>query len=168
MTFSNWLSARAVRNPFCVILVSALCITISAAKADDVEDEVLALADSALDLISVEDFLALSELMIEESMSYTTVVRDGEHRIRVRTWAEGRDSTTTDDLVERGFNPTVHVSGPLATVWYPYDFYNNGEWSHCGVDVFVMGQTGNGWRIMTMAWNALQPPDCDPHPDGAP
>ncbi len=168
MNFSNWSNAKVKHKHICVFLLTAQFITLSAAEANDVEEEVLAIADSALDAISSEDFRALSELMIEEAINYTVNVRNGERRIRVRTWAEVRDGTTNDDIVERGFDPTVLVSGPLATVWYPYDLYLNGDWSHCGVDVFVMGLTENGWRILSMAWNAMQPPDCEPHPDGAP
>jgi hypothetical protein len=151
-----------------VLVLTMFLATMTVAKAADVKKDVLAVADSALKLISSEDFQALSELMVDEAVSYTVSVKDGEHRLRVRTWAESRDLTTDDDIVERGFDPTVLVSGPLATVWYPYDFYLNGDWSHCGVDVFVLGLTENGWRILSMAWNAIQPPNCDPHPDGVP
>jgi len=151
-----------------ILVATAFFVTITVAEAADVEEDVLAVADSALKLISSEDFRALSELMVEEAVSYTVSVKDGEHRLRVRTWAESREIKTDSDIVERGFDPTVLVSGPLATVWYPYDFYLDGDWSHCGVDVFVLGLTENGWRILSMTWNAIQPPDCDPHPDGAP
>ena len=151
-----------------VLILTMFLAMITVAEAADVKKDVLAVADSALKLISSEDFHALSELMVEEAVSYTVSVKDGEHRLRVRTWAESRDNTTDNDIVERGFAPTVLVSGPLATVWYPYDFYLNGDWSHCGVDVFVLGLTENGWRILSMAWNAMQPPNCAPHPDGAP
>jgi hypothetical protein len=151
-----------------VLILITFLATITVVEAADVKKEVLAVADSALKLISSENFQELSELMVEEAVSYTVSVNDGEYRLRVRTWAESRDIKTDDDIVERGFDPTVLVSGPLATVWYPYDFYLNGDWSHCGVDVFVLGLTENGWRILSMAWNAMQPPNCDQHPDGAP
>ena len=151
-----------------VLTLTIFLGTITVAEAADVKKDVLAVADSALKLISSEDFRALSELMAEDAVSYTVSIKDGEHRLRVRTWAETRDYTTYNDIVERGFDPTVLVSGPLATVWYPYDFYLDGDWSHCGVDVFVLGLTENGWRILSMAWNVMQPPSCDPHPDGAP
>lgn len=53
-------------------------------------------------------------------------------------------------------------------MWLPYDIYRNGEWSHCGVDAFILLRTGDGWRIASMAWTIEQPPDCRPHPDGPP
>ena len=59
--------------------------------------------------------------------------------------------TLDQDLEERGFNPVVMVSGLIAMVWYPYDFYLNGEWSHCGVDIFNLVRSNDGWRIATMS-----------------
>lgn len=137
-------------------------------SADQDEDDVLAVADEALDLITAEDFIGLTDLMIDTAMAYTGTMRDGEYRVQTRTYAEQRESIVEADLVERGFDPTVLVAGPIAMVWYPYDFYSNGEWSHCGVDIFNMVRTNDGWRIATMMWNAEQPPACDAHPDGPP
>jgi len=88
--------------------------------------------------------------------------------VRTRSYKEQREAVTGADLVERGFDPTVLVSGPIAMVWYPYDFYTDGEWSHCGIDIFNLVRTNEGWRIATMLWNTEQPPACEPHPDGPP
>jgi hypothetical protein len=69
-------------------------------------------------------------------------------------------------VTERGFRPEVRINGPLAMVWYPYDLYRDGRWSHCGVDVFTLIRNEGRWRIATMSWSAEQPPACEPHPDG--
>ncbi|MFQ5529997.1 MAG: hypothetical protein ACE5FP_06550, partial [Gemmatimonadota bacterium] len=58
--------------------------------------------------------------------------------------------TPSADLLERMWDPTVHIDGRLATVWTPYDFYRDGEFSHCGVDVFVIARTGDGWKIVSL------------------
>ena len=86
----------------------------------------------------------------------------------MRTRAEQRAATTNSKVTERGFRPEVRVNGPLAMVWYPYDLYVDGKWSHCGVDVFTMIRTEGRWRIATMSWSAEQPPACEKHPDGPP
>ena len=63
---------------------------------------------------------------------------------------------------------TVLVSGTIGIVWYPYDIYVDGTWSHCGVDIFNMIRTNEGWRIAVLQYNVQQPPECEPHPDGPP
>jgi hypothetical protein len=39
-------------------------------------------------------------------------------------------------LDEQIFNVSVHQSGNLASVWTPFDFYIDGQLSHCGVNSF--------------------------------
>jgi hypothetical protein len=60
------------------------------------------------------------------------------------------------------------VQGHLAMVWLPYDFYQNGQWSHCGVNAFILLRRPEGWRIASIAWTVEQPPACRPHPEGPP
>lgn len=139
----------------------------SLALATD-EEDVIAIANEALARITAEDNAGLAELMIEEAMVYIGLVEDGNYSIRTRTYADTRNRSFEADLVERGWDPTVLVSGTIAVVWYPYDIYVDGQWSHCGIDAFNLVRTNDGWRIATLHYNVQQPPQCEPHPDGPP
>jgi hypothetical protein len=156
------------RNRGKMLPVLVLGLQASVALADQDQDDVLAVADKALERITAEDSIGLTDLMIEDAMIYVGSFSDGEYQVGVRTYADTRARAMEDDFVERGFDPTVLVSGPIAMVWYPYDFYSNGEWSHCGVDIFTLARTNQGWRITTLMFNSQQPPECEPHPDGPP
>jgi ketosteroid isomerase-like protein len=128
----------------------------------------LAVAEAALAAITRGDTTALTDLMLPEAVMFPTSTRDGVTRYRLRTRAEQRAATTKSKVTERGFRPDVRVNGPLAMVWFPYDLYVDGKWSHCGVDVFTLIRTDGQWRIATMSWSAEQPPVCEKHPDGPP
>ena len=146
----------------------AVAIAAGDLPAGTEKDEVLAVADLALERITAEDWIGLSDLMIEEAMVYVGAIEDGDYRVQTRTYDETRNRPLTVDLVERGWDPTVMVSGTIAIVWYPYDIYVDGQWSHCGIDIFNMIRTNDGWRIAVLQYNAQQPPECEPHPDGPP
>ena len=128
----------------------------------------VAVADSALATISRGDMTGFTDLMIPEAILFPTATRDGVTRYRVRTRAEQRSSPLDAVVTERGWNPEVRVSGAVAVVWYPYDLYLDGKWSHCGADVFTLVRHEGRWRIATMAWSAEQPPVCAKHPEGPP
>lgn len=72
------------------------------------------------------------------------------------------------DLFERMWNPTVRIHGRVADVLAPYDFYQEGEFSHCGVDLFQLVETSEGWVVVSVIWTVEQPPACELHPDGPP
>ena len=71
-------------------------------------------------------------------------------------------------LIERMFDPVVRVSGAMATIWAPYDFYIGADFSHCGVDAATLMSTAEGWQIVSLTWTRLQPPACARHPEGPP
>lgn len=71
-------------------------------------------------------------------------------------------------MVERMWSPEVSIDGGIASVWTPYDFYRNGEFSHCGIDAFQLRKLDDEWKIVGLIWNSLQPPDCQMHPAGPP
>lgn len=45
----------------------------------------------------------------------------------------------------------IKIDGDLASVWAPYKFYLGDKFSHCGVDVFQLMKTANGWKIIYIA-----------------
>jgi len=128
----------------------------------------MAVVEASLDRISEEDFEGFTDLMVDEAHAFTVYERAGVRSYRVRTREESRADSGDRDLLERGFDPTILVQGGLAVVWLPYDFYMDGEWSHCGVDAFTLLHVADGWRIAAIAWTVEQPPQCEKHPDGPP
>jgi hypothetical protein len=50
-------------------------------------------------------------------------------------------------LDERITFDMIKIDGPLASVWTPYSFYYNGQFSHCGVNSFQLLRTASGWKI---------------------
>ena len=42
---------------------------------------------------------------------------------------------------------SIQIDNNLATVWTPYQFYFNGEFSHCGVNSFTLVNSSSQWKI---------------------
>ncbi|GAB3232114.1 nuclear transport factor 2 family protein [Algoriphagus aestuariicola] len=51
-------------------------------------------------------------------------------------------------LDERILEYQIKVDGALASVWTPYRFYLNGNFSHCGVNSFQLVKMAEGWKIV--------------------
>lgn len=126
----------------------------------------LAVAEAALDAISAEDEERLADLMVPGATLVAIPTGGGVPRVTTRE--EVRATPMVGDFVERGFEGEVRIDGAVATVWLPYDFYRDGEWSHCGVDVFTLTRNGQEWLIASVVYTVEQPPVCEPHPDGPP
>ena len=54
-------------------------------------------------------------------------------------------------LDERLGMPSVQVDGNLASVWVYYEFWLGDRFSHCGADLFTLGRTNDGWKVIFVA-----------------
>jgi len=48
---------------------------------------------------------------------------------------------------------------PIAVVWAPYEFWQDGKTSHCGVDVFDLVRIDGEWRVSNSMWT-VEPDAC--------
>jgi ketosteroid isomerase-like protein len=143
-------------------------LRLDAQARPDERAAVLAVAESALGAVSRSDFVAFTDLMLDSAVTFSAGERNGQFRLQFSTRAQQRATPTGGKYAERGFRPEVHLSGPLAMVWLPYDFYRDGKWSQCGVDAFTLLKADGRWRIATLVWSVEQPPACQRHPSGPP
>lgn len=157
-----------VRQVQLVAVLLSVPPALAAQRAPGDSAAAIAVADSALAAITRGDFVALTDFMVDQAMTFSVRMRNGQVVYAARTRAEQRAAASRQKVTERGFAPSALVSGRLAMVWVPYDLYLDGQWSHCGVDLFTMLRLESGWRIATMAWSVEQPPACQRHPDGPP
>jgi hypothetical protein len=120
------------------------------------EAEVIAVAEAFLRAISDLDGEAMRALSLPGgSVHALDLADDGSLRgIRSRS-LENDAETISDDpepLLERMWDPIAMVHGPLAMVWTPYDFWVAGEWSHCGIDIFTLAETEDGWKVSSISY----------------
>ena len=67
----------------------------------------------------------------------------------------------TDDYFEKILSYKILIDGNLASVWTPYEFYNKGKFSHCGVNSFQLFNNNGNWEIVYLI-DTRRRKDCDP------
>lgn len=142
-------------------LAVALAVLPSAARAQTAPDSaadreaVLAVVTRLFDAMRQGDSAMLRSTFHPEARLGTAVVRNGTPALmleKVDAFAQALGGKPADQVWdERIYNPVVHVDGPLASVWVEYDFYANDQFSHCGVDAFLLARTPEGWKIFSLA-----------------
>jgi hypothetical protein len=76
----------------------------------------------------------------------TTRASKSEARFNNDQWKE----RLREDQIE------IRVEGDIGMVWAPYDFWVNGEHSHCGYEVFTLLKSGNEWKIASLTYSIEQ------------
>ncbi len=163
---------RRLLRPTLAALAVLLPVRTAMAQATDTaatRRAVMAVVDSALMYINVGNMIGLSDMMTPEGQVYAArEVAGTGGAFTMRTVASQRATGTRAPIIERGFNPTIHIAGTIASVWLPYDLWAQGKWSHCGIDHFTLVKVGTAWRVANLTYTIEQPPACRMHPDGVP
>lgn len=149
----------------------------AASQADhmptDAEREaILAAVQGIFDALAAGDGEILREIMHPDVLMHSVErAADGTRSSSTSTRDEliARLEGSEAVLTERMWDAEVRVSGDLAMVWTPYDFYVGDELSHCGADALLLTRNDDeSWKIIALSWTRLQPPTCELHPDGPP
>lgn len=89
-------------------------------------------------------------------MTYSQTLVDGKRQLRRRPNHEDIDllDTGTEAISETYRNPTLMIRVPTAARWAPYEFREDGNLSHCGVEVFEMLKIDGRWVMGNPMWTA--------------
>ena len=121
-------------------------------------EAILSVVDGFMNAISSNDFAAMTSLRLEGGTNtIEQPARSGGTLVTRRPFTP--DRLKPGAYRERYWDPIVHVRGKLAVVWTPYEFWQGGKTSHCGIDVFELVREDSGWRIANMMWT-VEPEAC--------
>lgn len=153
--FASWLRL--------VLLAAASSLAL---HAEPPEQEVLATVQATFDAMAKHDAAALAKILDPDGS--IAVVREDGKITRVTNQAFiGRIANAQGELLERIWNPKIQVDGGLATLWAPFDFHLNGQFTHCGTDAITLVRDSSGWKITHIAYTHKSS-NCEKNPAGPP
>jgi hypothetical protein len=126
------------------------------------EAAVLEALDRYVTAISETDLEAQAAMQTPDGMTYQwRPAEGGGMHITARPNSYWTDPSRDDGRVyrERYWSPTVMIRGGIAVVWAPYEFWIDGEISHCGVDVFDFVKIDGEWHVSNAMWT-VEPEAC--------
>jgi hypothetical protein len=141
----------------------------SALAQVDEEEVVRQAAETFLLALSAADAETMDALLAPGAAIYS--LRQGEEGavLGVRDRESFLSGFTGNEsrFRERMWDPTVLVQDGVAMVWTPYDFWMEGEFSHCGIDIFTFLKANDGWKVTSITYNVARE-GCVPSPLGPP
>lgn len=146
--------------------VAGMLLAIGAAHAQQnytpAQRQVLAPVHALFEAMTKHDVEA-SRKVILPGAGFVVIKADGS--VLMEHDADYLDSLAKhkEGLLERIWDAQVTVDDNIAQVWAPYDFHFDGKLSHCGIDVFSMVRTAEGWRIAGITYSTRKT-GCTPSP----
>lgn len=128
----------------------------------DEEAAVLEAMDRYMTAISASDLEAMAAMQTPDGMTYRgRATEGGDMEITAHPNSYWTDPSQDDGHVcrERYWSPTVLIRGGIAVVWAPYEYWIDGETSHCGVDVVDFVKIDGRWLVSNLMWT-VEPNAC--------
>jgi hypothetical protein len=147
---------------------SFVLLTVPApARAQSQRDSVVATVNEFFRAMTAHDSVTLARVQVPGGVHFAARVLGDSVAVSRGTVEEfaQRIGRMKDTYVERMWEPTVLLHGPLAVVWAPYDIHRNREFVHCGIDAFTLLRSSTGWKVATVSYTA-EPTGCKPSPLG--
>ena len=114
--------------------------------AHPAEDGPEGVVQRLFDAMAARDALAAQELFVPDAGLFSLGKNGKAIKMPIRDFLNAIGSGKAV-WKERIWNASVLVHEGIAVVWAPYDFHNNGAFSHCGYDSFSLLKTEAGWKI---------------------
>ncbi len=185
----NTIKIRSVATSFThsVLILASLCRPAMAQSTPSPvvpdREAVLAVVQGYFDTLAAKDVAGAQRLLITrvtkdvageqrlmrpEATFHYALQKDGKSVVEgfTRQWWLEAMPGRKQAWFERMWNPEVRIHGLIATVWAPYDLWADGTFSHCGVDVFNLVKTDEGWKISSCVYTIEK--ECEPSPLGPP
>jgi hypothetical protein len=143
----------------CAAFFSNICL------AQTAEQEVQQVIESLFDGMRAKNTTQIASAFSENAIMQTIAVTADGPQVNPGSVPDflKRIGTTPADtqLDERILDYQIKIDGPMATVWTPYEFYVNGNFSHCGVNSFQLVKLAEGWKIVYIIDTRRKEP-CNP------
>jgi hypothetical protein len=139
-----------------IIALLVLLVTTTAIKAQDVaaqKQEIKKVIETFFDGLHKGDSTLLKSTMHETIKIQTTRNnRAGKKMLITETKKQVLTNIANkkpeDTYLEKLLSFTIKIDGNLASVWTPYEFYYNGQFSHCGSNSFQLFNNNGKWEII--------------------
>lgn len=125
--------------------------------------EIVRTVQEVFDAMASRDAEALRRLLVPEVTLFSTDERKPNPAPRVTPRDAFIDSIakSTQLLSERMHDPQVRVDGNIATLWAPYTFYRDDQFSHCGHDAFTLLRRDGRWVITALSYTLRAEGQCN-------
>lgn len=119
------------------------------------ETEIKNTIDTFFEGLQKGDSITLKKTIHTDLTLQTAFVnKEGKSILKAETknqFLKAISSKKPEDIwFEKLLSYTIKVDRNLATVWTPYEFYFNNNFSHCGVNSFQLFNNNGKWEIISI------------------
>lgn len=135
-----------------ILLLALFLSSITFAQQTQQKEAIKKVIDTFFDGLHKGDSSIVSKVLHKEIKVQTTGTRQGKKLLRTESKSKLLQGIAgkrpTDKYFEKLLSYDIKIDGNLASVWTPYEFYYNDNFSHCGANSFQLFDNNGKWEII--------------------
>jgi hypothetical protein len=122
--------------------------------------EILQKVQLFFDALEKQDTILFKSILLTNGQVWAISEKENAAKYSTRNFSDFMKTLINPARIiqERMLSSEVKIHNRIAMAWVPYTLDISGKFSHCGVDLFTMLKTDEGWKIATAAYTIEQ--DC--------
>ncbi len=112
-------------------------------------------------VLETKDTVLYNTLVYPNAQIWTIRPQQDTLKVAMRSFSDDMIRLVAMKTVieEKLLSYEIKVHNNIAVVWAPYTLSLSGKFSHCGVDIFTLLKTTEGWKIVSTVYS-VEPEGC--------
>ena len=140
-----------------LLLLLLLTSTYSYARQNEEEEkkQILQKLNSFFKVLENRDTAIYNTLVFANAQIWTVRNQNDTLKNSMRSFADDMKKLIAMNTViqEHPLSFDIKIHNDIAIAWVPYTLSLSGKYSHCGVDVFTLIKTNEGWKIVNATYS---------------
>jgi hypothetical protein len=138
-----------------LLIIMAISIDSFAQKKPSLEEkEILLKVNQFFDALETQDTVLFKSILLMDGQTWAIFEKENTEKYSMRQFRDFMKTLINPSRIiqERMLSSEIKIHNRIAMAWVPYTLSISGKFSHCGVDIFTMLKTSEGWKIATAAY----------------
>lgn len=146
---------------FLFILLSISIHSFAQKKHKPEEKEILLKVQQFFDALETQDTVLFKSTLLPEGQLWAISEQKNDVKYSMGLFRDRLNTFINPARIiqEKILSSEIKIHNRIAMAWIPYTLDISGKFSHCGIDLFTMLKTNEGWKIATAAYT-IEPDGC--------
>ena len=144
------------------ILITLSLEAFAQKKHTQEEKEILLKVQQFFDALENQDTVLFKSILLMDGQTWAISEKENTVKYSMRQFRDIMKTFINPARIiqERMLSSEIKIHDRIAMAWVPYTLDISGKFSHCGIDIFTMLKTSEGWKIASAAYT-VEPDGCE-------
>lgn len=136
------------------MITTLICFNCSSQKSSYTDEvEVKKIVNQFFESLNQQDTVLYKKIVFLEGQILSINNTTESSSMSMRSFRDDIGTFNSEEVWEEiPLSYDIKIHKGIAMAWVPYEFKVNGKFTHCGIDIFTLTETNEGWKIINTSY----------------